>query len=112
MNSTQIETGISKNYQEFFEPFLKAMEAENSDTINPGENSSSDFSAMENSESNANEERKKQLLRENWVAKAARYRLSAQMQKFVKDMTESPEICELAQCQFLPLQERKKKSEW
>ena len=84
------------------------MEAENSETENPGETENSrEISDMEISESKRNEDRKKQLLRENWVAKAARYRLSAQMQEFVKEMTQSPEICELAQCQFLPLQERK-----
>ena len=46
-----------------------------------------------------------QLLRENWVQKAATFRLGAQLEDFAKKITEEEDICVLAKSQFLPLQE-------
>ena len=85
------------------------MESENSEPDKKGavceSPKNSEKSKSENKEIEMSEERNKQLLRENWVAKAVRYRLSAQLQQFVNEMAESEDLFELAQCQFIPLQD-------
>lgn len=63
---------------------------------------------MSESENNPDPEKEKQLFEEshNWVHDVAQLRLSVQIQKFGKTLSEEIELFEITRGQYLPLQER------